>query len=223
MPSADGMDQSSRVLIVQVDEDAMDANIVFEHYTGDYTPEYGDNDQLPSGNLLICCEFLPVSLSAPPPRDDAVSADWLEQLDVQEWRRRGDADEMFDVRVEELVRDTKLPAWRADVQGPLCDVGTCEDSFSTWKIYSVEREPRANPLARVAPRLTRLARRLLRATAHLGRAVLGQQAHVPDGEQLPAEQPRPGELLGQDARRRRNSRERELLVHAPLAADAGLR
>ena len=110
---------SSRVLVVQVDEDTMEANVVFEHETGEYTPEYGDNDQLPSGNLLICY--------------------WLQDLDVAAERRAGDAGGMFDVRVEELVRATHLPAWRADVQGPLCEVGTCADAFASWKIYSAER------------------------------------------------------------------------------------
>ena len=114
-----GVGSSSRVLVVQVDEDTMEANVVFEHETGEYTPEYGDNDQLPSGNLLICY--------------------WLQDLDVAAERRAGDAGGMFDVRVEELVRATHLPAWCADVQGPLCEVGTCADAFASWKIYSAER------------------------------------------------------------------------------------
>ena len=70
----------------------MEANVVFEHETGEYTPEYGDNDQLPSGNLLICY--------------------WLQDLDVAAERHAGAAGGMFDVRVEELVRATHLPALR---------------------------------------------------------------------------------------------------------------
>ena len=55
------------------------------------------------------------------------------------WAASGDVDEQFDVRVEELVPSTQLPAWRASVQGPLCERGTCDDAFASWKIYSVER------------------------------------------------------------------------------------
>ena len=114
--------ESSRLLVVEVDESAMVATVVFEHRTGEYTPIFGDNDQLPSGNLLHCY--------------------WLEDLQVKMWMGRSvstAADEQFDVRVEELVRETQLPAWRADVQGPLCESGTCDDDASSWKIYSAER------------------------------------------------------------------------------------
>ena len=110
---------SSRLLVVQVDESTMVATVVFEHRTGEYTPEFGDCDKLPSGNLLTCF--------------------WLQKLDVSAWAASGDADEQFDVRVEEIVPSTKLPAWRASVQGPLCEHGTCDDSWSSWKIYSAER------------------------------------------------------------------------------------
>merc|ERR1711988_1633085 len=111
--------KSSRLLIVQVYEDAQYANIVCEFKVGAYTPEYGDNDRMPTGNLLTCY--------------------WVEDFDVEQWSDSGDADEQFDARVQEIVRSTKLPAWRASVQGPLCTEGTCKESFDTWKMYSVER------------------------------------------------------------------------------------
>ena len=110
---------SSRLLIVQVNEDTYVANIVWSFKLGAYAPEYGDNDRMPTGNLLTCY--------------------WVNDFDVEQWAESGDADEQFDARVQEIVRSTKLPAWRASVQGPLCEEGTCKESFDTWKMYSVER------------------------------------------------------------------------------------
>ena len=43
---------SSRMTIVRVDETARTARIVWQYHTGDRSTVYGDNDRLPSGNLL---------------------------------------------------------------------------------------------------------------------------------------------------------------------------
>jgi hypothetical protein len=87
---------------------------------GAYTPVYGDNDRLPSGNLLGCF--------------------WVSDFNVSQWAEQGDADEQFEVRAIEVVRKTQLPAWRASVQGRVCETGVCADNnVGTWKMYSVER------------------------------------------------------------------------------------
>ena len=57
---------------------------------------YGDNDRLPSGNLL--------------------TSFWASEFDVREWARRDPGSEQFDARAQEIVRSTQLPAWRASVQ-----------------------------------------------------------------------------------------------------------
>merc|ERR1711988_203561 len=107
--------KSSRLLIVQVYEDAQYANIVWEFKVGAYTPEYGDNDRMPTGNLLTCY--------------------WVEDFDVDQWEESGDADEQFDARVQEIVRSTKLPAWRASVQGPVWDEGKREKQVSVGTFH----------------------------------------------------------------------------------------
>ena len=53
--------------------------------------------------------------------------------DVESWAARS-AEQQYDVRIEEIVRSTHLPAWRASVQGPECNVATCDDSFASWKM-----------------------------------------------------------------------------------------
>ena len=95
--------KSSRMLIVEVDEAKLEAREAWEFKTGAYTPVYGDNDRLPTGNLL--------------------GSFWLNSFDVEEWSDAGDAEtrdayEQFDARAMELVRATKLRAWSASVESP---------------------------------------------------------------------------------------------------------
>ena len=117
--------KSSRMLIVEVDEAKLEAREAWEFKTGAYTPVYGDNDRLPTGNLL--------------------GSFWLNSFDAEEWSDAGDAEtrdayEQFDARAMELVRATKLRAWSASVQGRLCERGTCDNSKrGEWRMYSVER------------------------------------------------------------------------------------
>ena len=44
--------EESRLLIVKIDEDIKTAKIVWSHGMGAWTPIYGDNDKMPSGNML---------------------------------------------------------------------------------------------------------------------------------------------------------------------------
>ena len=116
------MGVSSRMLIVEIDEDDYVAKVVWEYKTGAYTPEYGENDRLPSGNLL--------------------GSFWISDYNVTQWSSREFGSEQFDMRIVELVRETQLPAWRASVQGALCAKGVCDNLASasgTWMVYSAER------------------------------------------------------------------------------------
>ena len=109
--------KSSRMLIVGINSTTKRAKELWEWKTGEYTPEFGDNDRLPSGNLLGCY--------------------WISDYNVSEWSYDGFE---YDTRVLEIVRSTKLPAWRFSVQGKKCDNGVCDlTAKGTWKVYSAER------------------------------------------------------------------------------------
>ena len=112
----------SRLLVLRLDEDSMVAYVEWELELAEHSCVYGDNDRLPSGNLL--------------------GSFWVTDFDVAEWNDHEYGDEQFDARVVEVVRDTQLPAWRASVQGERCHKGTCDNLESgggVWYIYSVER------------------------------------------------------------------------------------
>ena len=79
----------SRLLIVSVDEDAETATLEWELVLEDHTPIYGDNDRLPTGNLL--------------------ASSWPATINAN-------ASFQYDVRIE-TVRATKQPAWEAFVLG----------------------------------------------------------------------------------------------------------
>ena len=116
-----GRQASSRVLVLRVDADAKEARVSYEKRVGAYCPEFGDADRLPSGNIL--------------------STFWVQGFNATAWGAR-DAREQFDMRAEETVVSTHLPAWRLDVQGPACDGAMCHHSYQpmfTWRAYSVER------------------------------------------------------------------------------------
>ena len=143
--------KSSRMLIVGINSTTMKAKELWEWKTGEYTPEFGDNDRLPSGNLLGCY--------------------WISDYNVSEWSYEGFE---YDTRVLEIVRSTKLPAWRFSVQGSKCKNGVCDlESKGTWKVYSAERVrlargvPSAIHLSR-ASHLARVVHTVLRDAAHLG-------------------------------------------------------
>ena len=113
--------KSSRVLVLRVNANAKVARVVYEKDVGAYCPEYGDADRMPTGNIL--------------------STFWVQGYNTSQWGSR-DGREEFDMRIEETVTSTLLPAWRLDVQGPECDGAVCHYKarpMFTWRAYSVER------------------------------------------------------------------------------------
>ena len=88
--------------------------MTFEKVLDSYTPHFGDNDRLPSGN----------------------------QLGVS-WPKTFSTDDQYDVRAIEVVRSTGDLAWQMDVVGVKCDdaSGTCDRGVDGvgWTSYSIER------------------------------------------------------------------------------------
>ena len=75
------------------------------------------------------------------PTGNILSTFWVQGYNTSEWGAR-DGREEFDMRIEETVTSTLLPAWRLDVQGPECDGAVCHYKarpMFTWRAYSVER------------------------------------------------------------------------------------
>jgi len=111
---------TSRLLIVKIDVDNMRMTELWEYinapYPWGYTPYFGDNDRLPTGNLLGC--FWPYKLSGKE----------YEEVD-------------YEARAIEIVRDTKETAWKMDVYGRnSCSEHVCtRQSAEGWKMYSIER------------------------------------------------------------------------------------
>ena len=89
---------NSRLLCVVLDESEAYAYLSWEYDTGDYSPHFGDNDRLPTGNMLGC--FWP-----------------MYQYD--------DADQ-FDERAIEVTRPGGETAWQLDVKGVKCDESECK-------------------------------------------------------------------------------------------------
>lgn len=86
---------SSRMIIFKIDESARTAQVVWRYATGDRTTVYGDNDRLPSGNLL--------------------GASWASAVGP-----RGDDGAQYDCRAYEVERATQKRAWEVRVQGKPC-------------------------------------------------------------------------------------------------------
>ena len=87
-PSAGTFVGDSRLLVVQVDEVAATATVVWEYKLGYNSSVYGDNDRLPTGNLL-----------------------------GSGWPGRPTANTTFDAQIVEVVRETGELAWSAEVYG----------------------------------------------------------------------------------------------------------
>lgn len=108
----------SRLLCVQVDVTTMTAKVTFEHLMDAYTPHFGDNDRLPTGN----------------------------QLGIA-WPKVFPVEEQYDVRAVEIVRETGATAWGVDVVGVKCTEaeagadGSCDRGVDGvgWTAYSIER------------------------------------------------------------------------------------
>lgn len=108
---------SSRMLIVHVDEVKKKMterwSYSFHEFPWGYSPFYGDNDRLPTGNLLS--SFWPIVKSG------------AKYEDV-----------MYDCRASEIDRSSSKKAWDMKVYGK----GECEDHICDsvgWRMYSVER------------------------------------------------------------------------------------
>ena len=118
----------SRLLVVKVDTDAGTATLDWELKLEDHTPIYGDNDRLPSGNLL--------------------ASSWPAVISVE-------AEFQYDVRMFETTRTAGATrgsevAWEAFIVGERCaddspNKGSegCVRSDGAvpkgWSMYSVER------------------------------------------------------------------------------------
>ena len=115
-------DEPSRLLIMEVDEDQQTAREVWELKLDDQTCIYGDNDRLPSGNLL--------------------GSSWPVVIDAS-------LDFQYDARIFEIVRATKQTAWELFVVGRRCEKPLDGSSGCVrtqmgghpkgWSMYSVER------------------------------------------------------------------------------------
>ena len=116
--SAEYMSSSARLLIVKIDEVAATAAVEWEYEVGHQTAMFGDNDQLPSGNLL--------------------TTDAPRMYDIDK------AHTQYDTRVYEVTRDKEV-AFELLVSGAECKHTKCEDRSpkgntpSGWSMTTVER------------------------------------------------------------------------------------
>jgi len=106
---------NSRLLIVEIDPTANTAREVWEYILPGYAEVFGDNDRLPSTNMLSC---------------------W--------WPRKITQDVgIFDEQIFEIVQDTKQIVWSLKINGVGCDFSKRDFCVRTpeigWKVYSVER------------------------------------------------------------------------------------
>jgi hypothetical protein len=113
---------NSRLVILNLDEDALTATEVWALELDDQTSIYGDNDRLPSGNLL--------------------GSSWPTVIDAS-------SEFQYDARIFEIERGTKDTAWEMFIIGQRCthpedaSSGCVRSSMggypSGWSMYSVER------------------------------------------------------------------------------------
>ena len=110
------MGNNSRLLCVTIDdEEARLASLTWEYEFDDYSTHFGDNDRLPTGNMLGC--YWPMYQYG-----GNVSAD------------------QYDERALEVTRPGGEIAWKIDLKGPECDETECErTSGEGWTFYSIER------------------------------------------------------------------------------------
>jgi len=101
----------SRMLIVQVDEEEETVTLIWEYQMGYRSEIFGDNDRLPSGNLLGCA--------------------WPDGSSI--------SDEVaFDAEIVEVVRETGELAWNMKVWGTGERSSESQEIYG-WMMYSVER------------------------------------------------------------------------------------
>jgi len=103
----------SRMLCVKLEDDGSTKKgvVTFNYFMGAYTPHFGDNDRLATGNML--------------------GIHWPDVVDY---------DDQYDVRAVEVVRDTGDLAWEMKVVGTKCDTRKgCDHTAGGWYAYSAER------------------------------------------------------------------------------------
>ncbi|KAH8053209.1 voltage-gated potassium channel [Aureococcus anophagefferens] len=107
----DYVEKGSKLLVVKLDEDGGNATVVFEYSTGTYSMVFGDNDKLPTTNMLGCWW----------PSSYYTSSDYA------------------NAKVVEVVRDTSDIAFELDIYNDVtCEADSC-DVEEGWLMYSVER------------------------------------------------------------------------------------
>ena len=106
--------KNSKLLIVEFapDSDNANATVVWEYDTGAYSQNFGDNDRLPTGNMLAC---------------------WWPSETIN-------GSDAYEARVAEITRDSMETAFRLDIYGKktCADGETCARGTG-WLMYSVER------------------------------------------------------------------------------------
>ena len=104
-------DRGSKLLVVKLDEANGNATVTFEYDTGTYSTVFGDNDKLPSTNMLGCWW----------PSSTYTSSDYA------------------NCKIQEIVRDTSDVAMELAVYNDVtCEDDSC-DVEEGWLMYSVER------------------------------------------------------------------------------------
>ncbi len=196
------MGNNSRLLCVTIDdEDARLASLTWEYQFDDYSTHFGDNDRLPTGNMLGC--YWP----------------------MYQYGGNASADQ-YDERALEVTRPGGAIAWKLDLKGPACDETECErTSGEGWTFYSIERFYEAPLLYNMS-----CADGKLKFSAHnnfvsrFSRVVRSRArrlslTHIPLRSPSRAEtkQPERGALLRHAGVRRERGRERDLRLHAALA------
>ena len=110
-----GLGNESRLLIVNIDEEAEEASIAWEYRLGAYSTIYGDCDPTPAGNIYG--SYWNIEYGDGSPEDQAQAG------------------------IIEVTRDTQEVAWHMRVYGKACNDAECDQSIvgAGWKMYSVER------------------------------------------------------------------------------------
>lgn len=112
---------ASRLLVVEIDESQNEVREVWDYafakFPWGYSPIFGDNDRLPTGNYL--------------------ASFWPSVLSGEEFE-----DVRYEAKIVEVERESKVAVWTAEFFGELdgCDQNECtRDRMCGWKMYSVER------------------------------------------------------------------------------------
>ena len=110
-----GGSANSRLIVVEVNESTYEANVTFQYDLDVYSNIFGDNDRLPTGNLLACY--------------------WTSDS--------MDYDNQFSAKIVEVVRDSSEVAFEVKITSTAMTEAECPDEVCMIKdgffMYSVER------------------------------------------------------------------------------------